>query len=236
MATNSNTHVVVQEQPRRRRFAGVLGTLALGVAMVAGATTAAFTDSEYANMFKDGEDGIKTGTYNIQIRAKGAPTWSDTTLEPANAPDNRPEDTEDPVELTLSQVPLVPGETTGPETAFEVRNENNRTHNTSLNLRLKDITVSDSQTDAARADLLAGLRFDVTVKNLSAQPNTEVEHKARTWTQMTSSPIEIAANAAPGVEFEVTIKVTLVTQGAATDGKIQGVPVKLLAQVDGESL
>ncbi|MDR0366203.1 MAG: SipW-dependent-type signal peptide-containing protein [Bifidobacteriaceae bacterium] len=118
-----NTVVMVTEQPRRRRFAGVIGCIALGAALVAGTTLAAFTDRESARFGDD--KGIRTANHNIQIRQTPA-NPSDTTAPWFDTDaDNYGEDPDKASALVLDLTggPLLPGDTTHRyKAAFQVRN------------------------------------------------------------------------------------------------------------------
>ncbi|MDR1442264.1 MAG: hypothetical protein LBJ02_07755 [Bifidobacteriaceae bacterium] len=224
MATTANSHTVVKEHPRRRRFAGVLGTLSLGVALVAGATTAAFTDSEYANLF-NASGGAHTGFYNIQIREKAADAWAETSLD--GKADNLPDEDKFPLKLNISNTELVPGDPTKNITAkFSVRNDERSTMATSLHLKLTKSVETGKATDQ---ELVTAMMFDVTVGTGAKQ--------TLSYDAMQKTPVLIAAKADPKESFDVQIVAYLPASVKGTDAaKIMGKKAFLVAQVDGSSV
>jgi hypothetical protein len=230
MATHANHPVVVREQPNRRRFAGVLGSLSLGVALVAGATVAAFVDSEYGSLLGDSDGTLKTGTYNIQISTLAPGTdgqeWKDTAYasngQYPTASDNLAADTGKPVELQLNTTKLVPGEPLS--TTFWVRNDAYSSEKTSLKLRLIDETSAGTN-----AGLLGALEFKISVGDVPID---------NSYTFATLSDATTAALLHNGLEKDNAIKIKLevLLPKNASGGAVQGQTVKLIAAIDGQSV
>jgi predicted ribosomally synthesized peptide with SipW-like signal peptide len=231
MPTHAIAPVLVQERPRRRRYAGLAGALTLGVALVAGATMAAFTDSEYADLFdRAGGGGFNTATYNIQISATGdANDWHDTTLIPQTS-DNTPADIESPLALSLVGDDLIPGDANRKvSTVFHVRNDPSTTSAT--NLTLKFIKDSDPKlaSDSALVDLL---RFTVKLDDTTVITGTSLDE----FGEIDRTPLVLGANLPKGTEIKVEVSMTLADAGSsAANAALQGKQAYLLAQVDGTS-
>ncbi|MDR2567122.1 MAG: hypothetical protein LBC97_13905 [Bifidobacteriaceae bacterium] len=228
MATHANHPVVVREQPNRRRFAGVLGSLSLGVALVAGATVAAFTDSEYGRLLGDNNGNLTTGKYNIQISTlePGEPgqEWKDTAyaldgIYPT-APDNLANDTASPVALQLNTAELVPGEALS--TIFWVRNDSYSSEDTSLKLRLINETAA-----ADNAGLLGALQFKVSVNDSVIGSYSYADLAGSNLAPLHNSLVRDTA---------IKIKLEVLLPQSASGGAVQGQVVKLIAEILGQSV
>jgi hypothetical protein len=235
MESSHNNVVIVKERPQRRRFAGLLGCATLGAALIAGATLASFTDSEYGRFGGEGDGDITTANYNIQIAqvgegAKGATgTWHDTTMKAGNASDNTAADVESPLQLTLSGTGLAPGNADAKYTAsFDVRNAPGSAA-TDLSLYLLDQSGADTATQA----LLDNLLFDVVIKD---KDNTKVFESTTplSFDDITdpTKAIVVGENVTPNTYFSVTITIHL---DEDADNTVRGGKANLIAQIDGSS-
>ncbi|MDR1213275.1 MAG: hypothetical protein LBK54_04185 [Propionibacteriaceae bacterium] len=228
--------VVVEEKSRRRRAVGIISSAALGTALLAGLTLAAFTDAEFAGLNDNGTDkpGYGVAAYNIQIRDKDPNGWVDTTMLADHDSDNTSADVNDPILLVIDKADkIIPGDsTTYPSVSFQVRNSDASTVNSSIYFRLINRTGGSVTTDT---DLLAALRFNVTINNgqtdtLKLQDKTFDELDDQTTTL-------VSASATPGAVFTITIQVKLPDQGSpAANGLLQSTHAYLIAAVDGTSV
>ncbi|MDR1078721.1 MAG: hypothetical protein LBL55_08715 [Propionibacteriaceae bacterium] len=225
--------VVVEEKSHRRRAAGIIASAALGTALLAGLTLAAFTDQEFAGLNHDGasKPGYGVAGYNIQISEQGKNTWHDTTMLDGSAPDNLAKDTEEPLVLVISNADkIIPGDAASwPSVSFDVRNDETSTVNSSLHFRLIDAGAAG----ATSPTLLSALKFDVTVSGAGAA----------SWTNKTFGDLDdpgatlVAASAKPGEVYTITITVKLPEQSSATaNSALQGLQAHLIAAVDGASV
>ncbi|MDR0837980.1 MAG: SipW-dependent-type signal peptide-containing protein [Propionibacteriaceae bacterium] len=231
--------VVVEEEPRKRRFGALFAVLSLTTALGVGATLAAFTDSEYAKL--NDATPFQAAAYNLQISASGEDgnllsdsEWHDTSLD--GQVDNTTADTELPLQLNnLGSNNLIPGDANAfVSTPFWIRNDPNMsTVNTKLALKL----VTDSS-ESSDATMLAALRFKITVGTAQVEnPNSQPDGLF-TFAELNNTGVDLLTSLAPGRDgVKVTIDVSIADQGSnANNNALQGKQVYLIAQVNGESV
>jgi hypothetical protein len=197
----------------------------LSAALVTGATSAAFVDSEYGNLFNGAKsESLTTGMYNIQIRAKGETVWKDTSLD--GKKDNLDADANPPIDLKLSSNLLVPGDDKNSiTTSFEIRNDSASTYNSSLRMKFNTSVSTGKTTHNPLRDVLM---FNIKVggKDLGT----------KTYAAWNSAPAELTTSLKPNGLVSVDVGVYLPTQGALKNAELLGKAVYLVAQVDGASV
>ncbi|MDR1079010.1 MAG: hypothetical protein LBL55_10220 [Propionibacteriaceae bacterium] len=237
--TKVGAPVVVEEKPRRRRAAGIISSAALGTALLAGLTLAAFTDSEFAGLNHDGADepGYGVASYNIQIRSNEGDEWHDTTMLEGHASDNLGDDIHDPITLLISNADkIIPNDPDSyPTVSFDVRNDQKSTVNSSIHFRLLN---GASEPLVTSPELLAALRFDVTITGGTLEGSTKFENQTFTDLSQEGAPIEVTTSAAPEEVFTITITVKLPVGeiSAADKSAFQNTHAYLIAAVYGESV
>jgi predicted ribosomally synthesized peptide with SipW-like signal peptide len=239
-----NIAVVVEEEPRKRRFGALFAILSLTTALGVGATLAAFTDSEYAKL--NNTTPFQAAAYNLQISATGEDgdtsaddEWHDTSLNATS--DNTAADTEAPLSLDNGgSNNLIPGDPDAyVSTSFWIRNDPNiSTVNTKLALKLTEESGKEIPgTDTDGLTMLAALRFKVTVGSTQVSNPNDPTDGLFTFAELNTTGTELVASLAPNRDgVKITIDISIADQNSnAANNALQGKQVFLIAQVDGES-
>jgi predicted ribosomally synthesized peptide with SipW-like signal peptide len=227
--------LVVQEKSKRRRAAGIIATSAMGLALVTGATIAAFQDTEWAN--PSNGNGYTAARFNLQIVdtidendvSKTGTAWKDTAQQ-AGVPDG-------PHEAAASVVaPLALGTNDAlvPDvfrtTTFYLTNDG--TSNQTLTLKLVDATSNPNTAQQAMRDSLI-FKIKVTKAQRTANAVTGWDgavtfptSNTYTWSQAANG-VTIADTAEPGAVFKVEVLASI-TEGGATTTDVPGAQIDAL--------
>ncbi|MDR0366204.1 MAG: SipW-dependent-type signal peptide-containing protein [Bifidobacteriaceae bacterium] len=229
MENNPQTVVMVAEQPRRRRLAGMIGCISLGAALLAGTTMAAFTDRESAR-FGDDNNGIKTASHNIQIRPEQVGNASDAWQDTENDNAGETEANKAPINLVLTGGPMLPGdETSAYKAKFEVRVAL-ESGDSKLTLKLEDLLASTADA-IGTGDLADWLKVDVTWNSTKGKTGTTTGKTFKTLSGTNS--VVLTDRAVPGEVF--TVGFTIYLDGAA-DSSVANRALDLKAVVTGEAI
>ncbi|MDR1386982.1 MAG: hypothetical protein LBJ44_05235 [Propionibacteriaceae bacterium] len=246
--------IVVEEKRSRRRGAAIYSSAALGVALLAGLTLAAFTDGEFVglNHNTDGSgSGFGIAQYNLQVREYADPTNTDNWTETTNQRDPSGNLISDnlpgavvPINLTDSSWGnIMPGdESTYPTVKFQVRNDETSTLASTMALTLIDDVNNIYKIDGrggSDAGLLAALTFKVTVTTeaFGGSGATATPSETYDFTALSETGIVVSGAAKPGAVFTIEIQIGLPDQGSAVlNSAFQGQHVFLIAAVNGEAV
>jgi hypothetical protein len=242
-----------------RKIAAIVGTGALALSVMAGATFASYSDSEYGWFNGNGANGGETAAiWNMQIRNEGETVWNDTRQFGAKEVDNLADDGANPIKLSFKVNGLSNGEQ-GYENSGWVPGDSSTDLTGTVELRLgvpagasgvvgKDSTLqvsiidysafdtSNTKGKASSQDLLKALRVDLVDVN---DNNTVYPGLKIGDVQTGLKNLEKGGDNKPttGTVHKIQYRIYLPDQGtAAANAALQGAEVFLEFKADGQSV